>query len=222
MTFSQDGLYWWDGQAWRPAVSQDGRFRWTGTGWVAIPAPTVAQPTAWTRPLQLAVAAVLVIGLLWALLVLPAMLAAVNGMMAQIPFDSGSSSSLTPAEQESFRRSIQASMVASAAAGLVVGAALYVVLLIGCVKRWRWVFWYQMIVGFFGAVGLVELPFLFASARVSSGLLGGFQLPWWFYVGAAVLDVLVLALSIWMVIAVRRYGTWACVRVPVPASGRAL
>jgi hypothetical protein len=32
--FSQDGLWWWDGHQWRPAVSQDGRWRWNGQEWV--------------------------------------------------------------------------------------------------------------------------------------------------------------------------------------------
>jgi Flp pilus assembly pilin Flp len=33
-TFSPDGLWWWDGRQWRPAVSPDGRWRWDGRAWV--------------------------------------------------------------------------------------------------------------------------------------------------------------------------------------------
>ena len=38
--FSDDGRWWWDGQAWKPAVSEDGFWRWNGKDWVAAsPAP---------------------------------------------------------------------------------------------------------------------------------------------------------------------------------------
>jgi len=33
-TFSPDGLWWWDGAQWRPAVSPDGHWRWDGRAWV--------------------------------------------------------------------------------------------------------------------------------------------------------------------------------------------
>jgi hypothetical protein len=38
--FSPDGLWWWDGAQWRPAISPDGRWRWDGRAWVpATPPP---------------------------------------------------------------------------------------------------------------------------------------------------------------------------------------
>ena len=33
--FSPDGLWWWDGSAWKPAVSPDRMWRWDGQRWVA-------------------------------------------------------------------------------------------------------------------------------------------------------------------------------------------
>lgn len=39
--FSPDGLWWWDGSQWRPAISPDGAWRWDGHGWV---------PAAQVRP----------------------------------------------------------------------------------------------------------------------------------------------------------------------------
>lgn len=31
--FSADGLWWWDGAEWRPAVSPDRLWRWNGHAW---------------------------------------------------------------------------------------------------------------------------------------------------------------------------------------------
>lgn len=31
--FSADGLWWWDGAEWKPAVSPDRLWRWNGHGW---------------------------------------------------------------------------------------------------------------------------------------------------------------------------------------------
>src|SRR5467141_381186 len=41
-------------------VSADGQFRWDGQQWVPIP-PGHREPTAWTRPMQLAAAALLAV-----------------------------------------------------------------------------------------------------------------------------------------------------------------
>jgi hypothetical protein len=50
-TFSDDGMWWWDGQAWQPAVSPDGRMRWDGRQWVPIPGqPASEQPIPQRSP----------------------------------------------------------------------------------------------------------------------------------------------------------------------------
>lgn len=33
--FSPDGMWWWDGTQWKPAVSPDRMWRWDGQRWVA-------------------------------------------------------------------------------------------------------------------------------------------------------------------------------------------
>lgn len=38
-TFSEDGLWWWDGHEWRPAVSEDGLWKWDGVDWIASSTP---------------------------------------------------------------------------------------------------------------------------------------------------------------------------------------
>jgi hypothetical protein len=217
MTYSPDGRYWWDGQAWQPAISPDGRLRWTGTAWVPIQPvvaqQTVAQPSAWTRPLQLASAALIVVELIWGAIVLVAVLQTFtgSGLDALLPPDA--TSTMTPSEVEAFRQTMQATIITSVILGVVVGGGFNLVLLIGSVKRWRWVFWWLMIVGFFAAFGLLNIPLSLTLRSVSPS--PTFQLPEWVYLGAAPVYLLALGLSIWMVIALRRFGTWACVRVPV-------
>lgn len=48
---SPDGLWYWDGSAWRSLVSADGRSRWDGKAWVPLAAaPAPAAPVADDRP----------------------------------------------------------------------------------------------------------------------------------------------------------------------------
>jgi hypothetical protein len=43
--FSDDGVWWWDGQTWQPALSPDGRMRWDGRQWEPVPGqPIAGQP----------------------------------------------------------------------------------------------------------------------------------------------------------------------------------
>src|ERR1700687_6138334 len=53
-------------------VSADGQFRWDGQQWVPIPSGT-REPTPWTRPMQLAAAALFVVG-------------AVSSLVVSVPF----------------------------------------------------------------------------------------------------------------------------------------
>jgi hypothetical protein len=48
--FSDDGMWWWDGQTWQPAVSADGRLRWDGWQWRPIPGLPVSQQSVDDRP----------------------------------------------------------------------------------------------------------------------------------------------------------------------------
>ena len=48
--FSDDGRWWWDGNAWKPAVSEDGLWRWNGQDWVAAsPARPSSPPPAGSK-----------------------------------------------------------------------------------------------------------------------------------------------------------------------------
>ena len=37
-SFSDDGLWWWDGQRWLPAISADGKWKWNGHAWEPVTA----------------------------------------------------------------------------------------------------------------------------------------------------------------------------------------
>ena len=37
--FSADGMWWWDGAEWRPAISPDRLWRWNGAGWEPAATP---------------------------------------------------------------------------------------------------------------------------------------------------------------------------------------
>jgi hypothetical protein len=221
MTFSPDGRFWWDGQAWRPAISQDGRYRWTGTAWVPVrPVATVLRPTAWTRRLQVAWVAMMVVGAIYFVVLVPVLLSSLNG--ASMP---ASDPGLSPAEQERVRQLFHDIVQWTA---IVVGAIslpLVVVLLVGTLRRWRWVFWYLLITGLLAGTNLATLPLVAlqsANGRTSAAV--PFLLPAWVYLAELPVVAAEFALAIWMLVALRRYGTWACVRVPVepgepPASG---
>ena len=215
MALSPDGNHYWDGQAWRPALSPDGRFRWNGVAWVPVLRATVLRPTAWTVPLQRATAAMIAVQSIWGLVIVAIVLGTLSSLSALAFLPPSSRSSLTPAELENLRQTMQATILTSLIAGMVLAGALNTTLFIGCVKRWRWVFWYQMIIGLFGALGLLELPVLAAASTANPGGAGLFLLPAWSYAVSFVLDAVIVALSVWMLVALRRYGTWACVRVPV-------
>lgn len=48
--FSDDGMWWWDGQTWKPAVSADGQLRWDGSHWRPVAEQQVPQPSADEKP----------------------------------------------------------------------------------------------------------------------------------------------------------------------------
>ncbi len=70
-------MYYWDGQRWVSTLAPDGRHRWSGTEWVRVERmaylapsqsrPSLREPTNWTRPLQIAIAARYAVSAIYAL-----------------------------------------------------------------------------------------------------------------------------------------------------------
>ena len=214
MALSPDGRYFWDGQAWRSALSPDGRHRWVGTGWVAVPQRPVLRPTSWTAPLQRATAAFVAVETLWGLVIFAVLLTS-NALSSALSLTPSATATMTPAEVETFRQTMQQTLAVTLITGVVAGLAWNAVIFAGCLRLWRWVFWYQLIVGLFAALGLVELPALIAAGLANVRAPGLPLLPTWTYAVSFVLDGAGLGLAVWMLVALRRCGAaWARVREP--------
>jgi hypothetical protein len=69
--FSADGLWWWDGAEWKPAVSPDRLWRWNGRDWEPAAAGTA------TRRSGVGLAIALTVALFVGVLVLVAIITAV-------------------------------------------------------------------------------------------------------------------------------------------------
>jgi hypothetical protein len=212
---SPDRRYWWDGKHWQLAVSPDGRLWFDGTRWIPNPLapPAVLHlPTRWTRPLQVAVIVLTLIGFaafLWA-----AGLAA-STFPTRVVVAGGVSSAQAAQLSQSFRASVIAVFVVNGVTLL----AVVVLIVVGTLKRWRWMFWVTL-VGFglvlieplLGLVGSVLVPI----SRHQAGTLPPVP-PVPLALGLATMLVLPadLLLFVWMLVTAVRIGPWACRRTIV-------
>jgi hypothetical protein len=232
---SEDGLYYWDGRQWISTLSPDGRSRWNGYAWapvapmgpMAAPAyplyrqpATVRVPTAWTKPMQYAVAAYYVVSGLYAL---------------SIPF--WMSGVVTQAFNQSFQRQAQlnpnvsppppelVSSMTSMVPGIlwasaITGTAIFAVFVIGAWRRWPWAFWVILVI-----LGLGTLAWPFNLIGAVTGFSANPYLPAWSEWLSVAFGFPGTALFVWMLVALIRYGPWAMSKTspgvataPVPAS----
>jgi hypothetical protein len=171
--------------------SPDGRWWWDGAQW--IPAPswrTVYVDTPWTRKLQVAILALQAVALLFGLATIPAITSSIFNSNAGLAGD--------PQVADFYRQFLNATLVFAAVFSLVVLA----VLVIGVLKLWRWIYWYLMVGYGFAAL---SLPVNLFNAYGP----GTIKLPGWYFFGAIPLLLAEVAMFVWMVLALRRYGTWA-------------
>ncbi len=226
---SADGLFYWDGKQWASALSPDGRHRWDGSSWVAIalapppvnafqpgftPPPAAAPAarpsrltTSWTRPLQYAVAGLAaVIGVWYA--ALPFW---VTGLMSD----------------ETRRRALQAAAAnpglypdpsqyadrVTTFAGILLGVvsivyvAIAIVVLIGAIRRWTWMYYAVLVLLAILVLGLpATLASLLGISQPAPALGGSLAVVQWASVG---LGVIATALLAWMLVALLRRGPWA-------------
>jgi hypothetical protein len=152
------------------------------------------EPTSWTRPMQRAAAAYLVVGVAWTLLttVLFVNVATVE-RMTRVTNPS------VPPDQ------VEASASFSVGLGWAVTVAVSVLMLVlalGSVRGWRWTFWAVLVWLALTSVGVITNSVALASptsvveppAAIVVGLL---------------LSAAGLALLVWFIVAAARYGPWA-------------
>lgn len=178
-------------------ISADGRFRWDGQQWVPL-GPGYREATPWTRPMQQAAAGVLAIS-------------AVSGVILTIAF----------VNHDSVLRSIQAQgtqipagtnvdTIVNFSIGIAWAVAIAIGLLelvaaLGSYLGWRWMFWGALVLFALGGLGaLLNIASLVDSSRASMPL---GALAW-----NELLDLASLAIFVWMLVAVIRYGPWAMKR----------
>jgi hypothetical protein len=216
---SPDGLNYWDGQAWISTLSPDGRHRWDGTAWVPSTGPVYAapttvprEPTPWTRPIQLAVAAWFALGALGSL-TLPLWM---TGMMTQLVNQSIQQQQQLHPEASplptGFTDAMTSMMNGVVWFAVILGFVLYAAGFIGTLKRWTWLYYVTLV---WLGLGLLSLPVNIANALTGRLVTGSasLALPTWYLYAAAGLGLVQAGLFVWMLIAMIRYGPWAMRRV---------
>lgn len=225
---SPDGMYYWDGQQWLSTLSLDGRFRWNGEAWVPTgqassamayqqPLATVRQPSSWTRPLQLTVAAWYGLSALYALSI-PFWMA---GPMTQLMNQSiqrqqelNPAASPPPPGLTDAMVSVVGGMTWVAA---IIGAAICLVVVIGALNRWTWLYYVLLV---FLGLSAIALPIDLINAAGGSALssASGLAMPGWFYWLGVATAIPSAALFVWMLVALVRRGPWGMTRVAAPVS----
>jgi hypothetical protein len=186
-----------DTQASAGQISADGRFRWDGQQWVPL-GPGEREATPWTRPMQLASAAVLA-------------LSAISGVILTLAF----------VNHDSVMRSIQAQGAqlptntnVDTVINLSIGITWAVVIAIGLIELfaalgsflgWRWIFWGVLVI--FALDGLGALLNVSSLANPSRATMPFGALTW-----SEIVSLAGLAMFIWMLVAVIKYGPWAMKR----------
>jgi hypothetical protein len=220
LKFSADGSYYWDGRYWVRALSPDGNFRWNGSEWVPVVAPTTPAsqyyasktarvPTAWTKPMQNSVAALEAVTILYLLseayLLSTTMSQYVNQGLQQSATQNPQASP-PPAELVTAFTSLFSVVFWGGAA---IGSIVCIVIIIGALNRWTWMFYFELV---FLGLGTIGLPFNLISAvrgSVVANVYGANTLASWLTVAVGIPTA---ALFVWMLVAVFRYGPWAMPR----------
>jgi hypothetical protein len=220
--FSPDGMYYWDGVAWVTTLSPDGRYRWDGSAWVPLAgwapsayappaAPVVRQPTSWTRPLQYAVAGWYAISALVSLS-LPFWLGGqMSQMMRAIVAQQQAQNPDVQPPPPGFYDTMTSMMTGMLWVAAFVGFAIAVVVIIGALQRWTWLYYVVLV--------LLGLSVVSGPANLLSFVTGstastyGYSLPAWLYVVGIVSWFPSTALFVVMLIALVKRGPWGMTRI---------
>lgn len=220
---SPDGMYFWDGQQWVSTLSHDGRSRWNGTAWVPTgqsrppsgyqPARGSArQPTSWTRPLQWAVVAWYGVQAIYSVSI-PFWL---SGPMTQaIKQSIQRQQQLQPTTTQTppgFLDAMNSVMAVALWVSAFIGVAICVIVIIGALKRWTWIYYVVLVLLGFSTISL-PLNFINVFAGPAMSAAQGFSLPSWTYWLSVLVSIPAAALFVWMLVALIKRGPWAMTRV---------
>jgi hypothetical protein len=175
-------------------VSADGQFRWDGQQWVSLPAGH-REPTSWTRPMQLAAAALFALEAVSSVAVTvifvnhDTMLRALQAQGTQIP------------QGTSVDTVVNLAIVVTIAF-VCFFAVLELVGAIGSFLGWRWMFWAALVL--FGLGGLNAFTNVVTLVKPDTS-----PIP---VAGLGVSEltaVLSLAMFVWMLVGLVKFGPWA-------------
>lgn len=154
---------------------------------------TPREPTAWTVPLQWVAAATLAVDVLWGL--------AYRLLFTNVATFERTVSATTPTLTG-------AQLQAAAWHTYVVGwwingvlSAVYIVLIVGSLRRWRWTYWLLLVLGPLNAWGVI------GDVLILSGVMTDYLSPF-ATATRLVLSAGGFAIWIWFVVAAVRYGPW--------------
>jgi hypothetical protein len=215
-------MYYWDGQQWVSTLTPDGRFRWNGSAWEPMPAlgypppyyptlPLQREPTSWTQPLQVAVAARYVAAGLYGL-ALPFWM---QGYMSAVMQRSlQQQQQAYPAGQgppPGFTDMLNAMVTGSIWIGAIIGLAIAVVAIVGAIKRWTWAYYVILVLLGFTLLGTVfNLINLVAGGALTARQP---QPPDFTRIASYVFGAIDTVLFVWMLVALVRRGPWAMKRI---------
>ncbi len=175
-------------------ISADGQFRWDGQKWVPL-ASGFRQPTPWTRPMQLAAAGlcvvIAVVGVAFTLIFIThdSMLNAIKAQGTTIPAGTTVDTVVNFA-------------IAGAIGFVIFFAVLELVGAVGSYLGWRWMFWAVFVLFAFDGLGaLTNLGVVLQPARS--------PLPIVPLLTNELLSIAGLAMFVWMLIGLIKFGPWA-------------
>jgi hypothetical protein len=214
-------MFYWDGGQWVTTLSHDGRTRWNGSAWMPTgqaaappvyqqPARPKREPTSWTRPIQYAVAGWYLILAIYSLstpLWMAGPIAQAINQSMQRQQQMNPDATLPPG----FTDLMSSIMTASIWVSAIVVVAVYVVIIVGALNRWTWMFYVVLILLGFSAISLpLNIINVFTAPSMSAAQ--GFSLPSWVYVLSVVLSIPATALFVWMLVALVKRGPWGMTR----------
>lgn len=178
-------------------VSADGQFRWDGQQWVPLGAG-YREPTPWTRPMQQISAAYFAIS-------------AVYGLISTIVFiNHDSVLKAIQAQGTQLPQGTDIDTIVNVTIGITWAIAIFFLVLeivaaIGSYLGWRWIFWGALVLYGLSAIGaLLNISSLFNPSRSPVPEAG--------LIVSELLALAGLAMFVWMIVAVIRFGPWAMKR----------